>query len=163
MSKTPIVRPVSWLNAGITLGILAVFVLVGGALGRANGVFIGSIVYLALSQTLRRVIPRHHRKAIRHCKHEEFEKAIPEFEKSIVFFRDNEWVDKFRAITMLSAAGMCYREMAMTSIGFCYAQLGDGLNARRNYERCLQDFPNNGMAEAALRMLDAGANAGSSK
>ena len=57
---------------------------------------------------------------------------------------------------MLSASGMSYREMGMVSLGFCYAQLGDGLNARKNYEDCLRDYPNNGMADSALRMLDGG-------
>lgn len=157
MSKTPIVRPVSWLKAGITLGVLALFVFVGWTLSRTNGVFVGAVVYVVLSQVLRRLIASHHRKAIGHCKRQEFEQAIPEFKKSLAFFRGNEWVDRFRAITMLSAAGVSYREMAMVGLGFCYAQIGDGVNARRSYEQCLLDFPDNGMAEAALRMLNAGA------
>ncbi len=113
MSKTPIVRPVSWLNAAATLGILAIFVLVGYALNRTSGVFFGAVIYLALSQLLRRVIPRHHRNAIRHCRRGEYELAIPEFQKSVAFFRAYEWIDRFRAVTMLSAAGMWYREMAI--------------------------------------------------
>ncbi len=158
MSKTPIVRPVSWLNAAATLGILAVFVLVGYVLNRTSGVFFGAVIYLALSQLLRRVIPRHHRNAIRHCKRREYELAIPEFQKSVAFFRDYEWIDRFRAVTMLSAAGMWYREMAITSLGFCYAQIGDGPNARKNYEQCLKEFPDNEMAKSALRLMDAGAD-----
>ena len=157
MSKTPIVRPISWLNTAITFCVLGIFALAGWALYGTFGVTFGAIAYLALSQILRRVIPRHHRKAIRHCKRQEFEQAIPEFEKSVTFFRENDWVDKFRAITMLSAAGMSYREMAMTSLGFCYAQIGDGSNSRANYE-CVCKFPDNGMAESALRLLDAGAS-----
>jgi tetratricopeptide (TPR) repeat protein len=161
MSKTPIVRPVSWLNAGITLGILAIFVFAGYALNRTNGVFFGAVIYLALSQLLRRVIPRNHRKAIRHCKRQEFEQAISEFHKSVAFFRDYEWIDRYRAVTMLSAAGMWYREMAMVSLGFCYAQIGDGPNARQHYEQCLQDFPDNEMVKSALQLMDAGADRGS--
>ena len=157
MSKMQIVRPVSWLNAGVTLVILAVFVLVGYALNRTNGVLFGAIIYLALSQFLRRVIPRHHRNAIRHCKSAQYELAIPEFQKSVAFFRDYEWIDRFRAVTMLSAAGMWYREMALASLGFCYAQIGDGPNARQNYEQCLTEFPDNEMAKSALRLMDAGA------
>ena len=158
MKKTPIVGQVSWLNTIITLGVLALFVSVGWSLNRTNGIFLGAFSYLALSQVLRRAIPRHHRKAIRHSKRQEFEQAITEFQKSRDFFLAHDWIDKFRAITMLSASGMCYREMAMCSLGFCYAQIGDGLNARQNYEDCLREFPDNGMAESALRLLDAGAN-----
>jgi tetratricopeptide (TPR) repeat protein len=158
MSKTPIVRPFSWLNAGINIGVLALFVVVGLALNQIAGVFFGALAYVGLSQVLRRFIAGHHRKAIRHCKRQNYQQAIPEFEKSISFFTDNQWIDQFRAITMLSSAGMSYREMAMVSLGFCYAQLGDGAKARENYEQCLREYPSNGMAESALRMLDAGAN-----
>jgi len=157
MSKTLIVRPVSWLNAGITLGILGLFVVVGYLLNQTPGVLFGAILYLALSQLLRRLIPRHHRSAIGHCRRGEYERAIPEFEKSAAFFSDYEWIDRFRAITMLSAAGMWYREMAIVSLGFCYAQIGDGANARRHYEQCLKEFPDNEMARAALRLMDVGA------
>ena len=157
MSKTPIVRPVSWLNAVATLSISAVFILVGYALNRTSGVLVGVVIYLALSQLLRRMVPRHHRNAIRHCKRGEYELAIPEFQKSAAFFRDYEWIDRFRAVTMVSAAGMRYREMALTSLGFCYAQIGDGPNARQSYDQCLTEFPDNEMAQSALRLMDAGA------
>ena len=59
---------------------------------------------------------------------------------------------------MLSAAGMRYREMALVSLGFCYAQIGDGLRARQSYEQSLIEFPDNEMAKAALRLMDAGAS-----
>jgi hypothetical protein len=81
MSKTPIVRPVSWLNAAVTLGILAVFVAVGYALNRTSGIFFGAIIYLVLAQLLRRLIPRHHRNAMGHCERGQYEQAIPEFHR----------------------------------------------------------------------------------
>ena len=158
MSQTPIVRPVSWLNAGVTLGILAVFLVIGFVLNRSVGVVVGAGLYLALSQSLRNVIAQHHRNGVRHSKRKEFERSISEFQKSAAFFRDHEWIDRFRAITMLSAAGMRYREMALVSLGFCYAQIGDGLRARQSYEQSLIEFPDNEMAKAALRLMDAGAS-----
>ena len=157
MSKTPIVRPVSWLNAAISLGVLALFVAVGYRLNEANGVAFGAISYVALAILLRSVVARHHRNAIRHCKRGEYEQAIPEFEKSAVFFLEHRWIDRFRAITMLSAAGMSYREMALVSLGFCYAQIGAGDKARQSYGQCLSEFPTNAMARSALRLMDAGA------
>jgi hypothetical protein len=159
MSKTPIVRPISLLNALANIAILALFVLASWALDQQYGIIIGAIVYLLLSLLLRRTICRSHRNAIRHCKRQQFELAIPDFEDSLAFFRRNEWVDRYRAITLLSASGMCYREMAMVSLGFCHAQIGDGTNARRYYERCLKEFPQNGMAESALRLMNAAAQA----
>ena len=72
MSQTPIVRPVSWLNAGVTLGILAVFLVIGFVLNRSVGVVVGAGLYLALSQSLRNVIAQHHRNGVRHSKRKEF-------------------------------------------------------------------------------------------
>lgn len=131
--------------------------VVGYAFNKINGAFMGAIFYVALSQTLRRVVPRHHRKAIAYCKRKEYDRAIPEFQKSTKFFSDNQWIDEFRAITMLSEAGMLYREMGLISLGFCYAQIGDGENARLTYEQCLKEFPDSEMAKSALRLINAGA------
>lgn len=60
---------------------------------------------------------------------------------------------------MLSAAGMCYREMALVSLGFCYGQIGDGVRSRSYYEQAIQEFPDSGMAESAMRLMDAARNA----
>jgi len=136
---------------------LAVFVLIGFLVNRAIGVVVGAGLYVALSLLLRCVIARHHRTAIRYSKRKQYEQAISEFQKSAVFFRDHEWIDRFRAVTMLSAAEMRYREMALLSLGFCYAQVGDGPNSRRSYEQCLVEFPDSEMAKSAIRLMDAGA------
>ncbi len=161
MSRTPIVRPISWLNAAINLTILGCWVFTGWLLNRQSGVLFGAAGYLLLSTGLRSILARHHRRAISLCKRQQFELAIPQFEQSLNFFRNNTWVDDWRAFTMLSAAGMCYREMALVSLGFCYGQIGDGVRARYYYEQALQEFPanKNGMAEAALRLMDAARDA----
>jgi hypothetical protein len=160
MSQTPIVRPLSWLNASIDLGILVCFVVVGWTLSPEHGAILGAVCYLLLSVLLRSTIARHHRKAISLCKRQDFELAIPQFEKSAAFFSRYKWVDRWRAITMLSVSGMTYREMALVSLGFCYGQLRDGEHSRQYYEQALREFPGNGMAQAAIRLLDAGKNSG---
>ena len=156
MPKTPIIRPISWLNASITIGVLCSFVILGTAAGGTSGALLGTFVYLILAQIARRLLTKHHRRAIRYCKRQEFEKAIPEFENSLQFFSDHQWVDRYRALTIFSAAEMSYREMGLVSLGFCYAQVGDGESSRRFYEQCLREYPENGIAMSAVRLLDAG-------
>ena len=157
MSKTPIVRPISWLNASISVGVLALLCSIGFFLGGSAGVMFAALFYVILSQLLRRTIPINHRKAISYVKNCDFQNAIREFERSEQFFTDNAWVDRFRSLTMLSSAGMSYREMAMTSLAFCHAQVGDGKTAREYYTRCIDEYPDNEMARTALRLMDAGA------
>lgn len=159
MSRTPIVRPISWLNAAVNLAVLSCCVSAGWLMNRQYGVVIGAASYLLLSVSLRTIIARHHRRAISFSKRQQFDLAIPEFEKSLEFFRNNAWVDDWRALTMLSAAGMCYREMALVSLGFCFGQIGDGVRSRSYYERAIREFPDNGIAECALRLMDAARNA----
>ncbi len=155
MSQTPIVRPVSKVNSIINVLALLIFVIVGWLLGQERGIFVGTLFYLASSMLLRRVICRHHQAGIRLCKKKAFKDALPEFQKSLVFFERYPWVDKYRAVTLLSSAGMGYREMALVCMGFCYSQIGDGDEAKSTYEECIRRFPGNGMAEAALRMIDS--------
>lgn len=161
MSRTPIVRPVSPLGVVVNLGIVLGFVAAGAFFTEKHGAVIGCCGYLFLSLLLRSVIARHHRRAITSCKRQQYARAIPEFEKSVEFFRRHPWLDRWRAVTMFSTAAMHYREMALVSLGFCHSQLGDGVQSRRYYEQALAEFPANGMAEAALRILDAGHSSGS--
>lgn len=156
MPKTPIVRPISWTNASVTIGVLCVFVFIGIVLGGTTGALLATFAYLITAVVTRGLLTKHHLRAIKHCKRHEFEKAILEFHKSLQFFSDHEWVDRYRALTIFSAAEMSYREMGLVSLGFCHAQLGNGERSRYYYEQCLTEFPNNGMAISALRFLEAG-------
>lgn len=157
MTRTAIVRPVSWMNAAITIGILLICVGVGHLLVPDGGIVLGAVCYLVMSVVLRTVLCRHHRAAIRHCRRLEYAEAIPDFRRSVEFFGRHPWLDRFRAITLLSAARMSYREMGWVSLGFCYGQVGDGANARLCYHGCLAEYPGNEMAQAALRLMDAAA------
>ena len=131
MSKTPIVRPVSWLNASVNIGLLMVFAVVGAMLWYPAGAAAGAAIYLLLSINLRRILGQYHRRGIACTQRQAFEEAIPEFQRSLDFFEKYPWVDKYRAVTMLSAAAMSYREMALVSLAFCYGQLGDGPRGQR--------------------------------
>ena len=156
MSKTPIVRPISWSNASITIGVLCLFVFLGIALGGTTGALLSSFAYLITAIVSRSLLTKHHRRAIKHCKLQEFEKAIVEFHDSVQFFTQHNWIDRYRALIIFSAAEMSFREMGLVSLGFCHAQLGDGESSREYYQQCLRDFPNNGIAISALRFLEAG-------
>ena len=49
---------------------------------------------------------------------------------------------------------MNYREMALCNIAFCYGQIGNGTKAIEFYQKTLVEFPENGIAESALKMLN---------
>lgn len=155
MSKTPIVHPVSWTAAAIQLVLIVCLVAIGNCIDGAQGGFVAICVYLVVSATSRRLIAAHHRKAISHARQGEFDAAILEYEHSLAFFNQHVWVDRWRALTMFSVSGMSYREMAFLGLALCHGQLGDGEAARRYYELCLDQFPESGMAKAALNLMNA--------
>lgn len=156
MSRTPVVRQISWPAVLPQLASLAGAVAIGVFVTRtSNGVILGTAAYLTYSLSSRMFIARAHRRGMRLCRRQEFAAAIQAFEESYDFFARNTWIDRFRAIVMMSASAISYREMALCNIAFCYSQLGDGQKAESYYRRALDEFPNSALAVAALRMIES--------
>lgn len=155
MSRTPIIKPVVWSNVAINLVLLAVACAVGYLVHPRHGILFAAAAFVILSVILRGALAKHHKLGVSLCRQNRFDEAILEFDKSLAFFNKYEWIDRFRAITLLSA-GLPYREMALVSKAFCYAQLGQGQRAQETYEECLRRFPDSQLAASALRFLEAG-------
>ena len=156
-SRTPIVKQVSWLAVIPQLFALVVAILIASRLFPDNGVLWGAGAFLLYSFGSRNLITRAHRAGIALVKRQQFEAAIPRFQKSLEFLDRHPWIDRLRAIVLMSPSAMSYREMALANIAFCYSQVGRGQEARHYYERCLERYPASGLASSALRMMDAAA------
>ncbi|MFM2093789.1 MAG: hypothetical protein RIS70_913 [Planctomycetota bacterium] len=150
----PVVRSISWPATIPQLATLSLAVTVGWLLTRSvQGVFFGSMAYLIYSYASRLLLARYHRQGVRRSRAGQFREAIPLHQQSYEFFSRHTWLDRYRAITMMSPSAMSYREMALINIAFAHSQLGDGKTAKAYYERALQEFPQSGMARAALRFI----------
>ncbi len=154
-SKIPTVRQINWISIIPHLIIMGVIILICYQFKPEKAFLFGAIIYLAISLSLRNLIPRDHRNGIKKNNEEKFQDAISDFEKSYNFFKKHEWIDKYRFITLLSSSKMSYKEMALVNIGFCYSQIGNGMKAKEYYERTLIEFPENGLAKSALKMIDS--------
>ena len=152
-SNIPTVRQIAWISIVPQLLIMGLIMLIWYQFNTSVFLICGAISYIFLSQLLKRTFTREHRKGMFSIKSEKFEEAVSHFQKSYDFFRENEWMDKFRFVALLSSSKMTYKEMALNNIAFCYGQLGNGTLSKEYYERTLQEFPNSGMAKAALRFL----------
>ena len=122
---------------------------------QSNFILYGAITYLLISQILRRTISKEHRKGMVKVRLEKFEEAIPHFEKSYEYFKRNDWIDKYRFLTLLSSGKMSYKEMALNNIAFCYGQIGNGKLSKEFYQRTLDEFPESGIAKVGLRLLNS--------
>lgn len=117
------------------------------------GMIAGVIVYYFIVYALRTLIAFHHRAGVAKLKARKYEEAIVRFEKSVVFFTRNSWIDKYRPLTLLSASKKCYREMGLCNIVFSYTQTGRGVGAKKLYEEILMEYPENDIAYSALNTL----------
>lgn len=91
-------------------------------------------------------------------KQKDFKTASEYFSQSADFFTKNKWLDKYRAVTLLSASKMCYREMALCNIAFCYAQTMQPEKAKALYEQILEEYPDNGIAYYSLSSINTFSN-----
>jgi hypothetical protein len=154
-SNVPTARQVAWISIIPQLSLMGFLIFVSYLLDFKDFFLVGVLSYLVISILLRNIIPRAHKSGMALVRKEQFLEAIPHFERSYEFFKRNEWIDKFRYITLLSSSKMSYKEMALNNIAFCFGQAGDGVKAREFYERTLREFPESGMAKAGLRLLNS--------
>ena len=154
--RTPVIRPISWTALIPQLAALALMTGAASLISKSsNGLIYGVVAYLAYSWGTRLLIPRAHRRGLRLVRRRQFEQAASAFQESYDFFTRNLWLDRYRAIIMLSASGMTYREMALCNMAFCFSQIGEGAKAKEHYRRVLAEFPNNGLAQTTLRMIES--------
>jgi tetratricopeptide (TPR) repeat protein len=154
-STTPTIKQIAWISIIPQLFLMGFFIFSWHLLSVHNPFLNGSLTYLALSWSLRYFIPSAHRKGMSLVKKENFQEAIPFFEKSYDFFKMYDWLDKYRFVTLLSSSKISYKEMALNNIAFCYGQIGDGYKSKEFYERTLVEFPDSGLAKAGLRLLNS--------
>ncbi|MBC7845114.1 MAG: hypothetical protein H7Y10_01320 [Flavobacterium sp.] len=157
-SNPPIIKQVAWASLIPQIAFILILISIYNQFGFEDAGLYGALTYLFLSIGLRYFIPENHRKGIQLTKINQFEKAISEYEKSYEFFTKNDWIDKYRFITLLSSSKMNYREMALCNIAFCYSQIGNGTKAIEFYKKTLEEFPENGLAQSALKMLNSTIN-----
>jgi tetratricopeptide (TPR) repeat protein len=153
-SNVSVVRQIAWLSLLPQFLFALLLIFMYHQLRFPDPPFYGLVSYLIISFSLRTFIPHSHNKGMKLVKKDNFAEAIPCFERSYNFFTKNNWVDKYRFITLLSSSAMSYREMSLTNIALCYAQLGDDSKAREYYQITLQEFPKSEIAKSGLNLLE---------
>lgn len=154
-SETPTIRQTAWISVIPQFLFMGLLLLVFHQISSENAVLYGAVTYLSVSYILRSFIPKSHRKGLSLYKENRFLEGIDSFQKSYDFFCQHNYLDKYRYLLLLSSSKMGYKEMALNNIAFGYSQIGDGKKAKEYYERLLLEFPKNGIAKAALKMIDS--------
>ncbi len=161
-SGKPVVRQVAWVSMiPQVILMVALMCLFGTFVKPFSAAVNGALIfYLALSISVRYLVPHNHRKGMALFRAGNYAQAVEEFEKSYDFFKRHPWIDRYRFLVLLSSSRISYTEMALLNIAYGYAQSGDGKQAKEYYEKTLMEFPDSGMAKSALQMLEAGKKIG---
>jgi tetratricopeptide (TPR) repeat protein len=113
-------------------------------------------VYFSISYSLRRLlVPKAHREGIALIKEENFEAAIPCFQKCVDFFTRHAWIDKYRAMTMFVSSKRTFREISLCNMAFCMLQSQKVNEAKRIYDEVLIEYPENTIARSAINTINS--------
>jgi len=154
-SKVPIFNQIAWTSLIIQLVIICLFYFIFEKLAIGDSILMAALLYSLLAFILRKTIAKNHRIGITIIKQHQYQESIPYFEKSIIFFEQNSWVDTYRFITLLSSSKISYKEMGLCNIAFAYSQIAEGENAIIYYEKAKAINPLSGLAIAGLNMLNS--------
>lgn len=155
MASIPTSRNVAF-NYVLVQWTIALLIILCYYLAGAKQPFVfGVITYFSIVLTIRQLFHKHHLRGIKLLKQGLFEEAIPHFEACYTYFKRHTWMDKYRFITAFSVSKDTFKEIALNNIAFCYGQLGDGAKALYYYKQTLAENPENGMALASIRFLQA--------
>ena len=151
-----IIRKLSWSATALQVSLLLGAVVAAVVWTRSvYGASIVALVYLIYSRGSRALLTSDHRRGMTLLRSGHAEQAITAFEQSYAFFSRHAWLDRYRAVTMLSPSAFSYREMALCNVAHCHAQLGDASAAEAQLRRALEEFPDSGLAARGLEGLAA--------
>ena len=153
-SNIPVARQIAWISILPQLAFMLLLIFLWYFVYPRMAVNLGVITYLILSISLRNLIPKDHKNGMRYIAQSDYSHAIHHFKKSYDFFQKYKWVDEYRYLTLFSSSKICYREMALNNIAFCYAQTGNATEAKVYYEKTLSEFPDSYLAKSALKMIE---------
>ncbi|MCF2489899.1 tol-pal system YbgF family protein [Dyadobacter sp. CY347] len=151
----PVVKKIAWISLVPQLGLLAILTGLYYILGVKHAILFSALTYLMMSNLARFLVLKHHNRAVKFVKAEDFRSAIRGFQSSYDFLSTYPWIDKYRYMTLLSSSKLSFREMALNNIAFSHAQIGEGDQAILYYNKMLTEFPNSDLAETALNFIDA--------
>jgi hypothetical protein len=155
MSRSiPIVQERNWQASLVHVAVLVATVAIGWRVaGWPMGVLVGALAYLTYSRTSRALLAADHRRGVRLIRDRQWEAGLLAFQSSYRHFSAHPWIDRWRALALLSDSAASYREMALVNVAFCLSQLGRGPEAKIAYERAAQEFPDSPTARAALALI----------
>lgn len=161
-AKQPAIRSTSWRMLVPQVVIMLLLIILAAAVFKPQppvlAVTIGAGVYLLYSYGIRWWVLKPHKQGLKLTFAGDYHAAIASHDKSLRFFERHPWIDRFRAVTLLTPSAFSFTEMALMNMAYCYGQLGDIQAAKAFYQQTLNQYPDNEVAAAALNLINAAQN-----
>ena len=154
-SNIPIIRQISWISFIPQIALVIFLIFIYSLLNLKDPALYGILTYSIISVSLKYFLIKSHTNGMKLVKLSKFEEAISKFENSYLYFTQNNWIDKYRFITLLSASKISYKEMALCNIAFCYSQIGNVKKVIEFYKKTLVDYPESKIAQTGLNAFIA--------
>ncbi len=156
----PLISHISWKNLLPQLTVATVLILAANFLlpvrELAEAFAIGGGVFVLYSFGSRFLIASDNRLGLKALARQEYDSALEYFERSYAFFSRNEWLDRYRSITLMSPSRWSFREIALMNILTVHVRSKDFAAAREAARRVLEQFPQNQIAQSTYDMLMSG-------
>ncbi len=161
-SKKPAIRLTSWRMVIPQLVVMLLLIVLVAAVFKPQppvlAVTIGAGIFLLYSYSIRWLLLKPHKQGLKLTFAGEYQAAIASHETSLRFFERYPWIDRFRALTLMTPSAFSFAEMALLNMAYCYGQLGDIEAAKAFYQQTLNQYPDNEVAAAALNLINAAQN-----
>lgn len=147
-------RKFHYLLIQVAFFSLITWVMVQSGLTQWRGALFSTIIlyYLLLVNTRRYLAPDHW-KGIKALKKGDWEKASDFFNRSLIYFENRPYLDRFRCILLMSLSKYSYREMDWINLAFAHGRTGNLDKAMDVYQQALGEFPGNPVLVESKRVL----------
>jgi hypothetical protein len=156
----PVIHQIAWMSLFLQLLIIAVFIGAATWLGVGKPILAATLAYLIMAIVIRLFLTSHHRRGMHYAREGRLELAIAEFQKSYEFFHRHPWLDEMRYIFLLSTSRTSYREMGLLNMAYCDLWQDRGEDSVRTYLRCVEEFPDSGLAWTGIKLFQQGGHDG---
>lgn len=148
-------RQINWLALIPKLLVIGIACMFFYPLDKQFFFVFAFVIYWLLTALAREIFfPISLRKSIELIALEKFEEAIPYTQKTIDYYLNHRWIDKYRFILLINSSKKTITESITCNLAYCYFKTGRIGKAQELYHEILKHYPRNTNARAMLHAIE---------
>lgn len=155
MNQITVIRQgASWLMAPLVIVTLALTILLIPVFGLIIGAVLTILAVLMYISLATQLVAGDLFRGFKLVRAQHYDQALAMFERCYDYFSRHPWIDDYRYILLLNPSVMTFREMSLFNMACCHFYLNDGIRMYQAYQRLLEEYPDNAIAQSMLRMVE---------